>query len=61
MKCSAMIGNLFSTRRWLGLEVGMSAMCSACGGSSKGSTFFLDASLSFLGIGFFARVGQYLS
>jgi hypothetical protein len=58
MKCSAIIGNLFRTRRWLGLEVGISAKWSADGGFSKGSIFFFGVVSSCFGVGFLASVGQ---
>lgn len=57
MKCSAIIGNLLSTSKWLGSVVGMSTIWSAEEGFSNGSTLFFGV-VPFLGTGFFASVGQ---
>jgi hypothetical protein len=58
MKCSAIMGNLLSTSRWLGLADGMSTTWSAGGGFSKGSIFCLGVTPSCFGVGFLASEGQ---
>jgi hypothetical protein len=58
MKCSSMIGNLLSTRRWVAFVVGISTMCNSGGGFSKGSTLCFGVASSCFGIGFFASEGQ---
>lgn len=60
MKCEAIMGYLFRTRRCVGEVVGMSVMWREGEGEAKGSKGFLGVGVggSSLGMGFLAREGQ---